>query len=69
MKVRTFSLPDGMDRLMRDRKEAEGMTLSEYLRKCVREEAERNKEHFDWTALGGSTPNVLYSADSIRLHW
>lgn len=41
MKIRSFSIPDEIDRVIRERKTAERMTISEYLRKCVREEVER----------------------------
>lgn len=40
-KVLSFSGTDEYDRLINARKRAEGMTRSEYMRKCVREEAER----------------------------
>ena len=43
MKVRSFSIPDEIDLLIRQRSAAERMTVSEFLRKCIREEAERSR--------------------------
>ncbi len=43
MNVISFTAPKELDELIRRRKTAERMTRSEYLRKCVREEVEREQ--------------------------
>lgn len=40
-KIMSFSGTTEYDQLINARKRAEGMTRSEYMRKCIREEAER----------------------------